>query len=131
MRLRCQTFSLPGGLGLSPPPPENQLDPGRHLPRPGLSLVLIPLPLLASCAFFSPSTTVSVQVAKPNGETISAEYHSTKDIAAPSFVFERNPETGQVETIQVTAEGTSASAVIQSQSESIANLADLLATTKP
>ena len=108
------------------PPNLPSTRPGR-LPGPSL----LALPFLASCAFFSPSTTVSIQVAKPNGETISAEYHSTKDIAAPSFIFERNPETGQVETIQVTAEGTSASAVIQSQSESIANLADAIAQARP
>ena len=60
-------------------------------------LPLAVTPVLASCALFSPSTTISVQVARQNGETISAEYHSTKDIAAPSFVFERNPDTGQVE----------------------------------
>jgi hypothetical protein len=89
------------------------------------------LPVLASCALVSPSTSISIQVAKPDGETISAQYHSTKDIAAPSFAFERNPDTGQVESIHVTAEGTSASGVIQSQSDAIANLADAIAEARP
>ena len=103
MRLRCQTV-----LSL----PNLPLDPGRRQTRPGPSLCALTLPFLASCALFSPSTTVSIQVAKPNGETISAEYHSTKDIAAPSFLLERNPETGQIESIELAAETSAASPVV-------------------
>jgi hypothetical protein len=97
----------------------------------GASLLAAAMPVLASCALVSPSTNISIHVAKPDGETISAEYHSTKDIAAPSFAFERNPDTGQVESIHVTAEGSSASGVIQSQSEAISNLADAISEARP
>jgi hypothetical protein len=115
---------------LTPPQPTD-FDPGRNRPGPSLVSTAAFLLPLASCAWFSPSTTISVQVARQNGETISAEYHSTKDIAAPTFVLQRDPDTGQIETIQVSAEGTSASAVIQTQSESIATLADAIAQTRP
>jgi hypothetical protein len=82
-------------------------------PRSRIGLVVASLAmLLAGCALFSPSTTVTVDLVRADGVTLKAAYHSTKDVAAPSFVFQRNPETGQIETIQLTAEGTSASQVI-------------------
>lgn len=83
-----------------------------------LIAVLVVLFTLAGCAF----TDFDVTYANPDGSQVTASYTSTKDIAAPTFVFERDPETGRVTRVVVGAESSLASPVIDAQGNALEKL---------
>jgi hypothetical protein len=68
-------------------------------PRVGASFLGVSL-LLGGCAWFSPSTTATIDIVNPDGSSLKATYTSAKDQA---FLLQRDPETGLVQSVQVTS----------------------------
>ena len=54
---------------------------------------------------------MTIEVVREDGVTVKASYQSSKDVAAPSFMLQRD-ETGQIESIQIGAEGAASSPVV-------------------
>jgi hypothetical protein len=77
---------------------------------PRFGAIFFVLALLSGCAWLSPSTTATIDVVNPDGSSLKASYTSAKD---QSFVLTRDPDTGMVESVQVTS---SASPVIDANS---------------
>ncbi|MGE0854242.1 MAG: hypothetical protein AB7O44_32330 [Hyphomicrobiaceae bacterium] len=92
----------------------------RILARVALLVFLAAILLLAGCA----ETRVNVEVAKPDGSRIVASYSSTKDIAAPAFLFERDPQTGEIQRIILQADGAIGSTVNAQTNELVGSIVE-------
>jgi len=83
------------------------------------TLAMAALLMLGGCQLFSPKTTVHLVFDDGAGKKIEADYTSTKDVAAPAFRLERDPE-GRIQQITIGADSASASPVVDANAGLVA-----------